>query len=148
MMPLLCALLSGALFALGLELGGMTSTAKVRAFLDVFGQFDPQLAFVMGGALLVAIPGELYLRHRRPRYAAALEQPGSQRIDAPLVLGAALFGLGWGAVGLCPGPLVVMLGSLSPAALLFGAAMLAGMGAAELLRIRTGVRAAQPAPGG
>jgi uncharacterized membrane protein YedE/YeeE len=134
---ILLACLSGGLFALGLELGGMTSTAKVRGFLDVFGQFDPQLAFVMAGALLVAVPGELWLRRKRPRFTPALEMPRTRALDAPLFAGAALFGAGWGLVGLCPAPAVVLLGSLRPEVLLFCAAMLGGMALAEPLRRRT-----------
>lgn len=129
--------LSGALFGLGLELGGMTSTAKVRGFLDLFGAFDPQLLLVMGGALGVAIPGELWLRRRGPRSPVALQVPNAQALDAPLVVGAALFGVGWGLVGLCPGPAVVLLGSLRPELFLFGAAMLVGMALALPLRRRT-----------
>jgi uncharacterized membrane protein YedE/YeeE len=129
---------SGALFAVGLELGGMTSTAKVRAFLDVLGAFDPQLLFVMGGALAVALPGEQWLQRRRPRFTPPLDAPRATQVDVRLVLGAALFGVGWGLVGLCPGPAVVILGSLRPEALAFGVAMLAGMALAELLRRRAG----------
>jgi uncharacterized protein len=136
--------LSGALFGLGLELGGMTSTEKVRGFLDLFGAFDPQLLFVMGGALAVAVPGELWLRRQTARSALSFETPAAQGVDAPLVLGAALFGVGWGLVGLCPGPAVVMLGSLRPEALLFGAAMVGGMALAEPLRRRSASRPLAP----
>jgi uncharacterized membrane protein YedE/YeeE len=132
--------LSGALFGLGLELGGMTSTEKVRGFLDLFGAFDPQLLFVMGGALAVAVPGELWLRRGTPRSTPPLEAPAAQAVDAPLLLGAALFGIGWGLVGLCPGPAVVMLGSLRPEALLFGASMVGGMALAEPVRRRSASR--------
>jgi uncharacterized membrane protein YedE/YeeE len=96
----------GALFALGLALSGMTDPAKVVGFLDVGGAWDPSLALVMLGAIAVYLPVYLVVRRRRPELA-----PASGAIDARLVGGAALFGIGWGLVGYCPGPAIVSLAS-------------------------------------
>jgi hypothetical protein len=125
MKTLLLASLSGALFGFGLGLSGMANPDKVLNFLDLAGQWDPSLAFVMGGALLVALPGYAWARRRRaPDSPAAGAAPG--RIDPPLLIGSALFGIGWGIVGLCPGPAFANLARGSGEALIFVAAMLAG----------------------
>lgn len=125
----LVALASGVIFAVGLGLGGMTQPAKVIGFLDVFGAWDPTLAFVMLGAVIVHMP--FAIRARRPEARPALAPrfvlPTKTRIDGRLVLGAVLFGIGWGAAGFCPGPSVVALVALSPSTWLFVAAMLLGM---------------------
>lgn len=122
------AFVSGLLFALGLALGGMTNPAKVIAFLDVFGQWDPSLAFVMVGAIAVYAPAfRLTTRRPTPLFGSRFELPTRRDIDVPLVLGATLFGVGWGLSGYCPGPAVVGLASFGRGALVFGAAMFAGM---------------------
>jgi uncharacterized membrane protein YedE/YeeE len=96
---------TGTLFGLGLAWSGMTNPARVLAFLDVTGDFDPTLALVMGGALAVTFPAFAWILKRpRPLLEPAFRLPTATRIDAPLVGGAALFGLGWGLAGLCPGP--------------------------------------------
>ena len=125
----LVAFVSGALFALGLGISGMTQPSKVIAFLDVFGGWDPSLAFVMIGAIAVHV-GFARRATRpaaRPVFVERFVLPTSTRIDAKLVTGAAMFGLGWGAAGFCPGPAIVSLVSLSWTTILFVAAMLAGM---------------------
>ena len=121
------AVLLGALFGGGLVLGGMTQPAKVIGFLNVTGDWDPSLAFVMGGAIAVFAPLYRYIvKNAGPTYEAlGLVRP--QRIDGPLVLGAVLFGVGWGLGGYCPGPAVTAVGSGQLGALTFAAAMLAGM---------------------
>jgi len=104
------ALVAGLLFGLGLALSGMTSPDKVIGFLDVTGPWDPSLAFVMGGALLVAAPLYFYTSRRGEALCGdSLGAPPSQTIDRKLIGGAALFGLGWGLAGLCPGPALVDL---------------------------------------
>lgn len=122
------ALIAGLLFGAGLALGGMTNPAKVAAFLDVAGTWDPSLAFVMGSALLITFPVFWWVRRsQRPLFAASFQLPTRRDIDRPLLLGAVLFGIGWGIAGLCPGPAVANLASGSPQVLLFVAMMLAGM---------------------
>ena len=126
-MKLLLGLLAGLLFGLGLSLGGMTQPAVVLGFLDIFGQWDPRLAFVMAGAVLTtAIGYRLVLRRARPLLADAFQLPTSRRFDMRLVGGAALFGLGWGLVGYCPGPAIASLAWPHAEPALFAAAMVAG----------------------
>jgi uncharacterized membrane protein YedE/YeeE len=128
MQRMLAALAAGALFGLGLVVSGMVNPAKVLGFLDIAGAWDPSLAFVMGGAIPVAALGfRLGARRARPACAAAFSPPARGAIDARLLGGAVLFGLGWGLAGLCPGPALALLGIGSPGALLFVAAMLGGM---------------------
>jgi uncharacterized membrane protein YedE/YeeE len=132
-----CALLVGVLFGLGLAISGMTNPAKVIGFLDVAGAWDATLAFVMGGGLLVnAIAYRLTVRREAPLFAAAFQLPARRDIDAPLLAGSALFGVGWGLGGLCPGPALASLGIgawqgaglFEPGVVAFVVSMLAGMG--------------------
>ena len=128
MKMLLGALLSGLVFGFGLVISGMTQPAKVLGFLDVFGVWDPTLVFVMGGALAVALPGFYLARGReRPILAPQFRWPTRKDIDAPLVAGAVLFGIGWGLVGLCPGPAIVNLATFIPQVFVFVVAMAVGM---------------------
>ena len=140
-MPILSAFLCGLMFGAGLVVSGMTDTAKVLGFLDVLaipkGGWDPTLAIVMAAALIVSIPGFALARRReRPVLADIAAWPTRTAIDRPLIVGAVLFGAGWGLVGLCPGPAIVNLATLSPPVLLFVAAMIAGMAAHALWRRR------------
>ena len=130
----------GALFGLGLLISGMLDPAKVLGFLDVAGQWNPQLAFVMGGAIAAAFPAFVIARRREHALLGdPMQLPDRLRLDARLVGGAAVFGVGWGLVGVCPGPGVVLLGFAGPHAWLFGAAMVAGLlGARFSLRPRYG----------
>ena len=122
------ALAVGLIFGLGLCLSGMVQPAKVIGFLDLAGNWDPSLAFVMGGAIIVALPAFLIARRRSAAWiGGAIELPTAQAIDAPLVVGAAVFGVGWGLAGVCPAPGVVDLGFLSPDAAIFVVSMAAGM---------------------
>ncbi len=122
------AFVSGVIFALGLGVAQMTQPAKVLAFLDVAGAWDPSLAFVMMGAIAVhAVFVQKAKKALHPRFAASFAWPPDAGIDGRLLLGAALFGLGWGAAGFCPGPAVVSLVTLLPSTIAFVAAMLAGM---------------------
>lgn len=126
-MKIVLALLSGLLFGFGLSLGGMTQPAVVLGFLDIFGQWDPRLVFVMAGAVLTtAIGYRLVLRRSRPLLANQFQLPGSRRVDLRLVGGAAVFGIGWGIAGYCPGPALASLGGAMPSLLVLVACMVAG----------------------
>ncbi|MDR3466847.1 MAG: hypothetical protein P4M07_12970 [Xanthobacteraceae bacterium] len=135
----LAAFSSGLVFGLGLVISGMTQPSKVLGFLDVFGHWDPTLAFVIGGALVIAAPGYALLKRRHTSLLGeALRWPQANAIDLPLIGGAALFGVGWGLVGLCPGPALVNLESLSPKVFGFVLAMAIGARASDYLRrVRT-----------
>lgn len=125
---ILAALVSGVVFGLGLAVSGMMNPAKVLGFLDFAGDWDPTLALVMGGALLVAVPAfRLAPGRRRPLFSREFQFPGKSGIDPRLVWGSALFGLGWGLVGFCPGPAVAALSSGLVPVFVFLGAMLAGM---------------------
>lgn len=127
----------GALFAVGLGIGSMTQPTRVLAFLDVAGDWEPRLGFVMLGAIAAYAPVYwLAIRRARPMMGAAFHLPAKGDVDRRLVMGAALFGVGWGLAGLCPAPAITSLASGEPAALLFDAAMLAGMAGARLLTRR------------
>ena len=122
------ALAAGLLFGLGLTVSGMVNPAKVLGFLDVAGEWDPSLAFVMGCAIPVAAVGFAVARRRRaPVCDTNFVGPTSTRIDARLVVGASLFGVGWGLAGYCPGPALASLSFGGSTVLLFVASMLAGM---------------------
>ena len=127
-------LLSGGLFGAGLTIGGMTDPRRVRGSLDLFGQWDPTLAFVMAGAVLVmAIAWRVRQGLARPLLAERFSLPDRSDLDLRLLTGAALFGIGWGLAGLCPGPALASL-ALAPADVApFLAAMLAGMALYRLL---------------
>ena len=125
---LLFALLAGALFGAGLAISGMVNPAKVLAFLDIAGAWDPTLALVMAGALAVAVPGfRIALGRRTPWFGDTFGVPTRSDIDVRLLAGAALFGIGWGLVGLCPGPALANLVTGRPEILAFVVAMLCGM---------------------
>lgn len=121
------ALLIGVLFGLGLAVSEMINPARVVGFLDITGAWDPTLLLVMGGALCVTVPlFPLVVKRPRPWFGDKFFLPAKKQIDAPLVIGAILFGIGWGIAGLCPGPAVAGLASLSPSVLMFVVVMLAG----------------------
>ena len=124
----LVSLIAGLLFGAGLALGGMTDPGKVIAFLDVAGQWDPSLGFVMGSALLITFPVFAWVRRAaKPLLAERFQLPTKKDLDPQLLIGAALFGIGWGIAGLCPGPAIANLAAGSPQILLFVVAMVAGM---------------------
>jgi uncharacterized protein len=135
-MPMLLAsFLCGLVFGAGLLISGMTQPDKVLGFLDLFGAWDATLAFVMAGAVAVTATGFALARRRgSPLLAEKLRWPDRSDIDASLVTGAVLFGVGWGLVGLCPGPALVNLAGLSGPVLIFVIAMTAGMAGRDLLR--------------
>ncbi|NNH60377.1 YeeE/YedE family protein [Rhizobium laguerreae] len=124
----IAALASGIVFGFGLSLSGMLNPPRVQGFLNVFGAWDPSLAFVLGGAIVVAFIGvQIMTRMKRPAFDDRFHVPTNRRIDAPLVVGSALFGLGWGIGGFCPGPAVASLSVGLPQTFLFVIAMLVGM---------------------
>ena len=126
------ALLAGLVFGLGLTLSEMVNPAKVLAFLDLFGNWDPSLAFVMGAALMVTAMGyRIVWSKDRPVFADRFQVPANRQIDTRLAVGAVLFGIGWGLVGLCPGPAISALTFGRAPVLVFLGAMAAGMGLYE-----------------
>jgi uncharacterized membrane protein YedE/YeeE len=132
-MQALASFLCGLIFGSGLMISGMTQPAKVLGFLDIFGPWDPTLAFVMAGALAVSSVGYAMARRQiRPVIAAQHFWPKKTDINRSLVIGSVLFGIGWGLVGLCPGPALENLASLSPRVFVFVIAMIAGMSVFDL----------------
>ncbi len=125
-------LIAGLLFGLGLSISGMINPAKVIGFLDIAGEWDPSLAFVMlGGVAVTAIGYRMVLRRGQPLFEPSFALPTRRDIDPSLLLGAGLFGVGWGLGGYCPGPALAGLGFGSTETLAFVAAMLVGMVAAR-----------------
>ena len=137
-MPTFFALLAGAVFGIGLILSGMADPAKVLGFLDLAGAWDPSLAFVMGGAILVGAVAFAIARKRTVSLLGLqMRMPTATTLDRRLVGGSLLFGIGWGIAGFCPGPALVALGMGEAKALVFVGAMLAGMSLFELFERRT-----------
>lgn len=133
-MSFIVNLFIGLLFGIGLVVSGMSDPAKVLNFLDLAGTWDPSLAFVMGGAVIVAFLGFRYvLRQEKPLLASDFQLPIRSAIDGRLVAGAAIFGLGWGLGGFCPGPALTSLGLAETGTLIFVPAMFAGMLGAKWL---------------
>lgn len=126
-MNILVAAFAGLVFGAGLTLSGMINPAVVLGFLDLTGSWNPALLFVMVGALAVAVPGYQLLKGKRPVLAEARAVPTRTDIDKPLLLGAAIFGLGWGLAGICPGPALTMLAIKPATAALFIVSMTVGM---------------------
>jgi uncharacterized protein len=122
------ALVSGLLFGIGLTLSQMINPQRVLGFLDVVGAWDPTLAFVMGGALLVTFPAYHFVKNfSKPVCATQFQIPTNTVIDKRLVMGASLFGIGWGLVGLCPGPALAAIVTLQSDVLIFVISMVVGM---------------------
>jgi uncharacterized membrane protein YedE/YeeE len=121
------AILAGALFGIGLYIAGMTDTDKVQGFLDFLGNWDPTLAFVMGGAILPMAVAWAATRNRKPLVGGEFPERSDPIFDRRLIVGAVLFGMGWGLVGLCPGPALASISFGGIGGLVFLAAMLAGM---------------------
>ncbi|WP_407166314.1 DUF6691 family protein [Bradyrhizobium sp. ORS 111] len=144
-MQIVASLVCGLIFGAGLLISGMTDPQKVLGFLDIFGAWDATLAFVMAGAVAVTAAGFAIARQRAaPTLSARFLWPDRNDIDAPLVTGAVLFGIGWGLVGICPGPALVNLAGLTLPIVVFVAAMILGMiGHAFCGRHATAPRAVQ-----
>lgn len=133
-MHIITALVTGLVFGIGLILSGMTDPAKVIGFLDLAGRWNPSLAFVMGGAILVGLFGfRLASQRNRSLLGDAMRLPTARHIDRRLVLGSLAFGVGWGLAGYCPGPALASLASGGAKPLVFAAAMVVGMVIFELL---------------
>ena len=128
MSNILTALISGTIFGAGLTLSGMTDPARVRGFLNIFGAWDPTLVFVMGGAVFVMALAWMVQRNMtEPLLEEEFKLPGTSKIDAKLIGGAVLFGIGWGIAGLCPGPALAAIVLKPVSAFIFVLAMLAAM---------------------
>jgi len=140
-MRALASLICGFVFGWGLMVSGMIQPAKVLGFLDILGipsgAWDPSLLVVMAAALVVATVGYALARRRRPIFDAKNHWPTQTTIDRPLIAGSALFGIGWGLVGLCPGPAIENLATLSPPVIIFVVAMAVGMAAHDFWPART-----------
>ena len=134
MQRLIFAFIAGGLFGAGLFISGMTDTSKVQGWLDVFGNWDPTLAFVMGGAIIPMGIAWLFTEGRKPLVGGEFPAKPEQRLGRNLVLGSVLFGMGWGLAGLCPGPSVASLSYGGWPRWVFFVAMLAGMFAAPMVR--------------
>lgn len=127
-MRFVIALFSGLLFGAGLAVSGMADPLRVRAFLDLFGHWDPTLAFVMGGAMIpMAFAWVIKGKLSSPVAASSFDLPGTTTLDRPLAIGAIMFGIGWGIAGLCPGPALADLAVAPVAVVPFVVAMLVGM---------------------
>lgn len=127
-MTVFIALLAGTLFGAGLLISGMMDPEKVIGFLDLFGNWDPSLLFVMGSALIVTVPAfKFILRRKKPVFNDSFSLPLKTHLDKYLIAGAAIFGVGWGLYGYCPGPAISSLASLNTAGFLFVPSMLVGM---------------------
>jgi len=147
MPAILASFICGLIFGAGLLISGMNQPEKVLGFLDIFGAWDATLAFVMAGAVAVASAGFALARRRdAPLFAAKFSWPERRDIDAPLVTGSILFGIGWGLVGICPGPALVNLAGLSLPIVDFVAAMVIGMLGYELWQRRGTPRNVQQGP--
>jgi uncharacterized protein len=137
MLPVISSLAVGILFGLGLSIAEMTNPARVIGFLDIAGRWDPTLLCVMGGALAVTLPLFPWIQKRQKSLLGEpLQLPIASRIEARLIIGAALFGVGWGLCGLCPGPALANLARATPGIILFVSAMIVG----QWLAIRFGSR--------
>ncbi|SFL39342.1 DUF6691 family protein [Shimia haliotis] len=134
MQRLILALIAGGLFGTGLSISGMTDTTKVQGWLDVFGNWDPTLAFVMGGAIIPMAVAWLLTKGRTPLVGGSFPAPSEPKIGHNLVVGSVLFGVGWGLAGLCPGPAIASLSFGGWQGWVFLAAMLAGMWLAPSVR--------------
>lgn len=131
-MNIISALVAGLIFGTGLLVSGMSDPAKVLNFLDLFGSWDPSLAFVMGGAIAVTLPGfKIVGRQAKPYFAELFQMPTNSDFDLRMILGASLFGIGWGIGGFCPGPALTAISYATTGIFVFLPAMLVGMWVAK-----------------
>jgi uncharacterized membrane protein YedE/YeeE len=136
MMNKIFSLLSGIIFGLGLTVSSMTNPAKVIGFLDITGNWDPSLMFVMLGAIAISAPFFYLLRNKnKPLFDSNFEIPTIKNLDKKLVLGASIFGIGWGMVGFCPGPAIASLAFLNPFSIIFVIAMVGGFYMSRFVKI-------------
>ena len=121
------SLLSGTIFGIGLIIAGMTNPAKIIAFLNITGKWDPSLIFVMGGAIVFTAPFFYWLKNKnKPFFSSSFQLPTNKKIDSKLIFGSSLFGIGWGMIGLCPGPALSSIAFLQPLSILFIFSMITG----------------------
>ena len=132
---LLISFISGLLFGIGLLISGMTDTAKVQGWLDILGQWDPTLAFVMGGAIIPMAAAWAITANKAPLFDLRFSMPPNKKIDFKLLSGSVLFGMGWALAGLCPGPAIAALGFGATGFILFFVAMVIGMILTKPIRI-------------
>lgn len=145
-MRLVVTYLIGLVFGVGISISGMANPAKVLNFFDVAGSWDPSLAFVMGGALVVTFVGyRVVLGRAAPVFSGRFHLPGRRDLDLPLIGGSAVFGVGWGITGFCPGGVLPVLGTGRPEVLTFVAALLAGILATKAFRAVTTTKKGIPA---
>ena len=137
MSRLLVSFISGLLFGVGLLISGMTDTAKVQGWLDILGQWDPTLAFVMGGAIIPMAAAWAITAKKAPVFASSFSMPSKKAIDKKLLAGSILFGMGWALAGLCPGPAIAALGFGGTGIILFFVSMIVGMLLSQPLRLGT-----------
>lgn len=135
-MRALFSFIAGSMFGVGLLVSGMTDTTKVQGWLDLFGEWDPTLAFVMGGAIIPMAIAWRFTQGRKPALGGEFPAPPKTEIGRKLVIGSTLFGMGWGLVGLCPGPAMASLSYAPVGGFVFVAAMIAGMLIAPYLNAR------------
>jgi len=136
-MYILMSFISGLMMSIGLIISGMINPKKVIGFLDLFGSFDPTLVFVMAGALVVTFIGYRLAGSAKPLLCESFDLPKKNKIDRPLIMGASIFGVGWGLAGFCPGPAIVGVGLGLPKAVIFVSAMLVGMFLAKRIFMRS-----------
>jgi len=145
-MRTLLTFLVGILFGTGIAMSGMANPAKVINFFDVAGSWDPSLAFVMGGALITTFIGyRIVLQRPAPVFEPSFDVPQNRALDARLLGGAGVFGVGWGIAGFCPGGALPALGTLHPQVIIFVAALIAGMLLVRFMMTRIAARTPQPA---
>ena len=136
MLQKLLVLISGIIFGIGLTISSMTNPDKVLSFLDVFGNWDPSLIFVMGGAILFTSPLLFLLKKNNNLILAnKIDLPKKNNIDKSLVIGSLLFGIGWGAVGFCPGPAISSIALLNPLSLIFILSLIAGFYLSNIIKL-------------
>ncbi|PPR44210.1 MAG: hypothetical protein CFH16_00620 [Alphaproteobacteria bacterium MarineAlpha5_Bin6] len=136
MLQKLLVLISGIIFGLGLTISSMTNPDKVLSFLDVFGSWDPSLIFVMGGAILFTSPLLFFLKKNDNLILAnEINLPKKNSIDKSLIIGSLLFGVGWGAVGFCPGPAISSIALLNPYSLIFILSLIAGFYLSNIIKL-------------
>jgi uncharacterized protein len=140
-MKLISAFLIGSLFGLGIIIGGMGNPSKIMNFFDIAGTFDPSLIFVMGGALITTFIGYrvVFALRKRPLIGSAFQVPKKEDIDAPLVIGAVLFGIGWGITGFCPGGSIPAVTLGEPSVWIFIVAMITGITLARVWQRRASI---------
>jgi len=132
----LLSLICGIIFGIGLVISGMTNPAKVIGFLNITGNWDPSLVFVMFGAIAITSPSIYLLNNRnKPLFSSSFQVPARKTIDQKLVIGSSLFGIGWGMVGLCPGPAISSIAFFQPLSILFILSMISGIYLSKFIKI-------------